>query len=83
MAGEAVLRGEGRAVRDSARPPRKGIVLSFPSSSLGTHLSAKLRFVGVERPGALLPLAARGKQSFQDKCVTKLELGHEGVWTAV
>jgi len=50
---------------------------SFPSSSLGTHSSAKLRFVRGECPARACPLAARRKQSFQDKCVTKLELGHE------
>ena len=51
---------------------------SCPSSSLGTHLSAKLRFLGMGRLGALLPDAGPRKQSFQDKCMTKLELGHEG-----
>ena len=35
---------------------------SFPSSSLGTHLSAKLCFVGVDRLGALHPDATSGKK---------------------
>ena len=39
-------------------------------------LSPKLCFAGVELVRTLLPRAALGKQSFQDKCVTKLELGH-------
>ena len=51
---------------------------SFPSSSLGTHLSGKLRFVGVDRLGAGHHDATPRKQSFQDNHVTKLELGHEG-----
>ena len=40
-------------------------------------MSAKLRFVRVECPARACPLADRRKQSFQDKCVTKLELGPE------
>ncbi len=52
-------------------------VLSYPSSSLGTPLSAKLRFGGVEKTMRALPDAGVGKQSFQDKRMTKLELGHE------
>jgi hypothetical protein len=40
-------------------------------------LFAKLCFVGVDNAGALRANAAAGKQSFPDKCVTKLELGHE------
>ena len=41
-------------------------------------LSSKLCFVSVDHAGRLQSDAAAGKQSFQDKCVTKLELGHEG-----
>ena len=51
---------------------------SCPSSSLGTRLSAKLRFVGVEESAGGIPMETLGKQSFQDKGVTKQELGHEG-----
>ena len=52
---------------------------SFPSFSLVTPWSAKLRFAGVaETVRAPLPDGGMGKQSFQDKRVTKLELGHEG-----
>jgi hypothetical protein len=45
---------------------------------LGTRLSAKLGFGGVDESAGAVPIEALGKQSFQDKCVTKLELGHEG-----
>ena len=41
-------------------------------------LSLKLSFAGVDHARALRADADAGKQSFQDKCVTKLELGHEG-----
>ena len=41
-------------------------------------LSSKLCFVGVDHARTLRADAGAGKQSFQDKCVTKLELGHEG-----
>ena len=41
-------------------------------------LSSKLCFVSVAHARALRSDADAGKQSFQDKCVTKLELGHEG-----
>ena len=41
-------------------------------------LSSKLCFVGVDYARALRSDVVAGKQSFQDKCVTKLELGHEG-----
>ena len=50
---------------------------SFPSSSLETYLSVKLRFGGAEKLWALHPYARPRKQSFQDKRMTKLELGHE------
>ena len=40
-------------------------------------MSPKLCFAGVDPVRTLLPMAAPGKQIFQDKCVTKLELGHE------
>ncbi len=50
---------------------------SCPSSSLGTRLSAKLRFVGVVESAGGIPMETLGKQSFQDKGVTKQELGHE------
>ena len=40
-------------------------------------MSAKLCFVGVKQVRALNPDAGPRKQSFQDKGVTKLELGHE------
>ncbi len=55
---------------------------SFPScrsSGFGTRLSAKLRFMDVRETVRDGFRARRvGKQSFQDKRVTKLELGHEG-----
>ena len=54
------------------------IILSLPSSCLVMPLSSKLCFAGVDHARALRSDAAAGKQSFQDKCVTKLELGHEG-----
>ena len=41
------------------------------------HSFPKLSFVSVDNTGAQSQ-GALGKQSFQDKCVTKLELGHEG-----
>ena len=41
-------------------------------------LSSKLCFAGVDYARALRTDAGEGKQSFQDKCVTKQELGHEG-----
>ena len=41
-------------------------------------LSSKLCFVGVDYARALRSDADAGKRSFQNKCVTKLELGHEG-----
>ncbi len=41
-------------------------------------LSSKLCFAGVAHARALRADADAGKQSFQDKCVTKQELGHEG-----
>ena len=40
-------------------------------------MSPKLCFVGVQQVRALDPEAGPRKQSFQDKGVTKLELGHE------
>ena len=40
-------------------------------------MSAKLCFVGVQQVRALHPEAGPRKQSFQDKGVTKPELGHE------
>ena len=40
-------------------------------------MSAKLCFVGVKQVRALHPEAGPRKRSFQDKGVTKLELGHE------
>ena len=57
---------------------RPANILSLPSSCLVMPLSAKLCFVGVEHARAFPPDVGAGKQSFQDKCVTKLELGHEG-----
>ncbi len=42
-------------------------------------MSAKLCFVSAEKMRALFPGALLRKQSFQDKCVTKLELSHEDV----
>ena len=42
------------------------------------RLSSKLCFVSVEHARGLQSDADAGKQSFRDKCVTKLELGHEG-----
>ena len=41
-------------------------------------LSAILCFVGADHARALRADADVGKLSFPDKCVTKLELGHEG-----
>ena len=41
-------------------------------------LSSKLFFVSVDLARALRSDAGAGKQGFQDKCVTKRELGHEG-----
>ena len=40
-------------------------------------LSSKLCFIGVDHARALRSDTGSGKQSFQDMCVTKLELGHE------
>lgn len=42
-------------------------------SSLGTRLSAKLGFDGVNESGGAIPMETLGKQSFQDKGVTKQE----------
>ncbi len=42
-------------------------------------LSSKLCFVGADHARGLQSDGDAGKQSFQDKCVTKLELGHEGI----
>ena len=42
-------------------------------------MSAKLCFVGVKEVRAHDPEAGARKQSFQDKGVTKLELGHEEI----
>ena len=53
-------------------------ISSLPSSCLVMPLSSKLCFVGVDHARAPRANAGAGKQSFQDKCVTKLELGHEG-----
>ena len=41
-------------------------------------LSSRLCFAGADHARALRSDAGAGKQSFQDKGVTKLELGHEG-----
>ena len=50
---------------------------SFASSSLGTHLSAKLCFAGVRESVARVAWPPHGKRSFQDICVPKRELGNE------
>jgi hypothetical protein len=50
-----------------------------PKLRLGTHLSAKLCFGGVDHAGAPRANAAAGKQSFQDKGVPKRSLGTKGV----
>ena len=42
------------------------------------RLSAKLCFISVDHARGLPSDAGAGKQNFQDKCVTKQELGHEG-----
>ena len=41
------------------------ISFSFPSSGLGTHLSPKLCFVGVDGLRALIPVRARGSRASQ------------------
>ena len=48
-------------------------------------LSSKLCFVGVDHARAIRSdqITDAGKQSFQDKCVTNLELGHEGKFDGV
>ena len=59
-------------------PVRDRFSPSFPSSCLGMPLSWKLRF---PTRGCQGPCASRScavKQSFEDKCVPKQELGNEG-----
>ena len=60
-------------------PMAKGRGASFPSSSLGMTVPSKLRFVGAAWKRGADSKSRRAKQSFQDKSVPKLELGHEGV----
>ncbi len=50
---------------------------SFPSSSLGTHLSWKLCFPASASERRARAWSALAKQSFEDSGMTKQELGHE------
>ena len=54
------------------------VITSLPSSCLVMPLSSKLCFVSVDHARGLQSDGDAGKQRFQDKCVTKLEFGHEG-----
>ena len=67
-----------RRVEMKPRQRSRASFSSLPSSCLDMPGSAKLCFVGAAHARAPRSDAGVGKQSFQDKCVTKLELGHEG-----
>jgi hypothetical protein len=54
------------------------LTFSFPSSSLGTHLSPKLCFAPLEWASNFIDLLSL-KQGFGRHAVPKLELGNEGV----
>lgn len=73
-AGALARCGSLPAVAGRCKPPIARLV---PKLRLGHALSGEALLRSVARPGALPPLPPRRKQSFQDKGVTKHELGHE------